>query len=352
MKKWLAILLAATLLLAGCGEKETTQESKTSEETAVSETSTKEETETESKDTQTPSDKTFKIGILQHAEHPALDDARTGFEEQLKALGVNAEITVKNALGDIPNAGLIAQKFVSDDVDLIYAIATPSAQQAQKATETIPIIFSAVTDAVESNLVESNEAPGKNITGTSDMAPMETQLKSLIEIKPDVKTVGIIFNTSEENSSIQVAQAEEYAEAMGLTIRSLGITSTNDIPQALDSIAPKVDALYTITDNMVANSIAVVSQKALEYKLVTIAAEDSHVKGGILFCDGISYAELGMQAAEMAKQVLVDGKSPGEIPVETAKNTNKVYNEETLKALGLDANKEPFANAKPVEVSN
>lgn len=139
--------------------------------------------------------------------------------------------------------------------------------------------------------------------------------------------------------------AKELAPSIGLEIVEVGISNINDIPQAVDLIVKKVDALYTITDNMVASAINVVSEKAISNKMITVGGEDSHVAGGILITDGISYYELGKQTAKMAKEILVDGKSPADIPSATATNTKKVFNEKTLEALGLDKNNKVFEDA-------
>lgn len=290
--------------------------------------------------------KDITIGISQLAEHPALDEARRGFEDGLKELGIDANIKYQNAQGDIPTSLSIAQKFVRDEVDLIFAIATSAAQSAKQATGDIPIIFSAVTDPVEAELVKSVDSPGGNITGTSDESPMDRQLKLFKDIDSNIKKIGIIFNTGEPNSQVQVRKAKELSANLGLEIVEVGINTINDIPQAVDSIIKKVDAIYTITDNMVASAINVVAEKAIENNIITVAAEESHLAGGILITDGISYYELGKQSAEMAKKILVDGKSPSDIPVETATNTKKVYNEETLKALRLDINNKAFKDAE------
>ncbi len=287
----------------------------------------------------------FTIGISQLAEHPALDDAKRGFEDGLKDLGVHAEILYQNAQGEIPNTLSIAQKFVKDQVDLIFAIATPAAQSAKQATSDIPIIFSAVTDPVLAELIDSMEKPGGNITGTSDASPMDRQLQLFKDLDDTIQKVGILYNTSEPNSDVQVEMAQALASDLGIEIVPVGITNINEIPQAVDSIIKKVDGIYTITDNTVASAINVVAEKALEHKLVTIAAEDSHLLGGILMTDGISYYELGKQSAQMAKEILVDGKSPADVPAATAINTSKVFNEKTFNALGLDIHNKAFEGA-------
>lgn len=287
----------------------------------------------------------FTIGISQLADHPALDDAKKGFEDGLKELGVNAKITYQNAQGEIPNTGTIAQKFIKDKVDLIYAIATPAAQAAKQATSEIPIIFSAVTDPVIAELVDSMESPGGNVTGTSDESPIDRQLQLFKDLDENIKKVGIIYNTGENNSPIQIETAKEIGHTLGIEIIDIGISAINDIPQAVDSLIKKVDAIYTITDNMVASAISIVANKAIENNMITVGAEDSHINGGILITDGLSYYELGKQSARMAKEILIDKKSPKEIPCEKSKNTTKVFNEETLNALGINKDNSAFKNA-------
>lgn len=291
----------------------------------------------------------FTIGITQLADHPALDDARKGFEDGLKELGVNADISYQNAQGEIPNANTIAQKFVKDKVDLIYAIATPSAQSAKQATSEIPIIFSAVTDPVIAELVGSMESPGGNVTGTSDESSIDKQLQLFKDLDENIKKVGIIYNTGENNSPVQIEIAKEIGSTLGIEIVEIGVSTINDIPQAVDSIIKKVDAIYTITDNMVASAINIVSNKATENNLITIGAEESHISGGILMTDGLSYYELGKQSARMAKEILVDKKSPADIPCEKAENTKKVFNEDTLKALNLNKDNKAFKDAIKIE---
>ncbi|NLW39427.1 MAG: ABC transporter substrate-binding protein [Tissierellia bacterium] len=280
----------------------------------------------------------FEIGIIQLAEHPALDDARKGFEDGLKELGINAKIHYQNAQGDIPTTTSIAQKFVKDKMDLIYAIATPAAQAAKQATSHIPILFSAVTDPVKAEIVESWERVGGNVTGTSDKAPTESQLKMFKEIDPTINTIGIIYNTSEANSQVQVEEVKEIAPTLGLEVVTVGINNVNELPQALDSIIQKVDALYAITDNMVAASVELVREKTLENKIITVSAEETQVRGGLLITNGLSYYELGKQTAQMAKEILLDKKDISSMPVGLAEKTITTVNTESLKALGLDEN--------------
>lgn len=293
--------------------------------------------------------KKFKIGISQFAEHPALDDVRKGFEDELKSLGVNADIIYKNSQGDTGVAGVIAQKFVSDKADLIFGIATVSAQAAKQSTDKIPVLFSAVTDPVNSQLVKTMDKVGGNVTGTTDATPMEKQLGLFQKINPKIKKVGIIYNTSESNSEIQVANAKEIGAKLGLEIRAVGVNNINDIPQAVNSMISKVDGFYTITDNIVASAINLISMAANERGMVTVGAEEAHVKGGILLTDGLSYYELGRQTGRMAKEILVDGKKPEDMPVETLANTTKVVNVKTMNNLKLNKELPVFEGAEFIE---
>lgn len=294
------------------------------------------------------SKESFKIGIMQLADHQALVESKKGFEDGLKELGVDAEVEVKSAQGEIAVTNTIASDFVGSKKDLIYAIATPSAQAVKNATSDIPVVFSAVTDAVESKLVDSNEKPGENLTGTLDEAPMEKQIAMFKEINPDTKTIGIIYNTSEENSLVQVKKAKEIANSMDIEVEEIGLNTINDVSQAMDSFLGNIQGLYTITDNMIASSITVITDKANSANIPTIGAEVAHVEGGALVSDSISYYELGKQAAKMAERILVENENPGDISIETAKETKKVLNGKTLEKIGLDKNLKVFENAEVI----
>lgn len=305
-------------------------------------------------------DKKVKIGISQIAVHSALDDVRNAFKDELKSQGVDADFIEENAQGDITNANLIAQKFVQENVDLILAIGTPSAQSAKTATSDIPIIFSAVTDPVKAELVnvkrfdningktndKTVQVDDKNISGTTDATPIKKQLELFKTIDNNIKTVGIVYNTAEINSVIQVEQATAIAKELGIQILAKGITNINEMSQAVDSLVGKVQGIYTITDNLIANAIKTVAEKANEHKIITVGSEKAHVDGGILVTDGISYKELGKQSAKMAKQVL-DGVDISTLKVENATTTKQVINEDTANLLGVDL--ELFKDAEKVK---
>lgn len=343
MKKILAVVLVLALFAVGCGDSGGATEAGTSEATVTESVETTDATEAEA------SGKTYAIGISQLAEHPALDGARQGFIDGLKELGVDVTINYKNAQNDVPTAALIAEGFVADGVDLIYTIATPAAQAAAQVTESIPVLFSAVTDAEEANLVASNEAPGGNITGTSDAADINRQIALFKEIDPEIKTIGILYNTSEVNSEIQVNQVKEVAPEHGIEVIAVGINSVHDISQAMETLVTQIDGLYVPSDNLLASSISIVADILKDNKIPSVSAEASQVEGGTLLTEGISYYELGKQTAQMAKKILVDGVSPAEIPVEFAIVKEMTINKTTAEVIGIDVSQPVFEGAEFIE---
>lgn len=296
----------------------------------------------------------YKIGITQIVDHPALNESRDGFIERLNELGIDAEISLQDAQGDIANAQMIAEKLVSDKSDLILSIATPTSQAVQNATKNsdIPVIFTAVSDPVFSGLVINKENPEANITGVTDEVSQDN-LKEIIEslksLNPDIKSIGIVYSTSESNSQVQVQNVRQVASDMDIEIEAIGIASINDIHQALESVSRKSQALILINDNMIASSMELVSKVALEKGLITISAVSSFVEDGSLMSVGISYKELGRQSADMAYKVLKENIQIAEIPVESSNTFIKKVNLSTLKALGLDENHKAFEGAEIIK---
>jgi putative ABC transport system substrate-binding protein len=284
------------------------------------------------------SNKVLNIGISQLVEHPALDSARKGFVDALASKGFKdgekVKIDFQNAQGDIPTAQTIASNFVSNKKDLILAIATPAAQAAYNSTKEIPILMTAVTDPVKSGLVKSMNKPNTNVTGTSDALPLDKQFELIKKIVPNCKKIGILYNTSEANSELQVKAAKEEAAKMNLEVIATGVTSSNDMPQGLNDLLSKVDVLYTPTDNLVASSMSLISSKCLEKKIPVIGAEKAHVDSGALATEGIDYYKLGFQTGLMAADIL-DGKKPQDMPVQTLKETKLIINEDTAKKLNI-----------------
>lgn len=338
IKKITSIALITAMLLTGCAQG------------TAKTTEPKSEQPNEQK-TEEKAAEAFTIGISQLVEHPALDASVQGFKDEMKNQGVNVEFLEQNAQGDIANAQMIAEKFVKDDVDLIFTIATLSAQAAKQAIKgtDIPMVFTAVTDPVFSQLVPDLNVTDNNITGVVDAAPIKENLELFKELKGDIKTVGIIYNIGESNSEVQVKQTEEIAKGLGIEIETVGITSINDIPQAVNTISENAEGLYIITDNMVASSISLVAELALENQLITVSADGSHVAEGIMVSKGISYYEIGKQSAVIAKQVLVDKKEIADIPVQASDNLEKIVNVKTAEALGFSKDNKAFQGAEFIE---
>ena len=279
------------------------------------------------------------IGVLQYTEHAALDASYEGFiaalEDEGYVDGDNIHIDFKNAQGQNPTAQTIASQLVNSNVDLVFAIATPAAQAAYNATKDIPIVITAVTDPVESGLTKAWDVSGTNVTGTSDLTPVAKQMELIQELLPEAKTVGILYTTSEVNSEIQVALAEEAAAKLGLDIIKVGITSVNEIPNAIASVVDKVDVIYTPTDNLVSSSMPVVWNACLEKKIPVVTGEEGMAKKGGVATEGIDYFQLGYETGLMAAEVL-EGKDPSTMPVKTLENTSLVVNQEHADAIGLN----------------
>lgn len=283
------------------------------------------------------SGETLKVGISQFAPHPALDAATEGFQEAFEEAGLDVEFELENAQGEQQNAVTIAQNFSTSDLDLVLAVATPSAQAAAQAITDKPVLFTAVTDAVEAELVESNEKPGGNVTGTSDAVPedaLQGQFDLIKELVPDAKKVGIVYASGEVNSEVQVKNATEVADGMGIEIVTQTVTTANDIAQATEALGD-VDAIYVPTDNMVVTGVAALVQVAEEKKIPVIAAEAGTVEGGAIATLGIDYKALGKQTGEMAVKILQDGADPAEMPVEFAKTLANTVNPAAAERMGV-----------------
>ncbi len=276
------------------------------------------------------SEKTYKIGIMQIISHPALDNARQGFEDAFKEAGLKVDFDRQDAQGEVSTANVIANKFVSDKVDLIFSIATPTTQAAVNATSTIPVVFSAVTDPKSAGLLK------ENVTGSSDRVDnIGEQLDILKQLNPNAKKIGILFNSSEQNSLTQVEAIKKSAAEKGIEVIEQSVTSPSEITQALGVLLPKVDALYIPTDNLVVSSMPAVVERANAAKKIIIASDEGSVVTGALYTKGIDFYELGKEAGKLAIQILKDGKKPSELEYVTLKPTNLVFNKKSLEAIGL-----------------
>ena len=280
------------------------------------------------------------IGVLQWVTHPALDATLTGLQDELSRQGIDSskiEWLIKNADGQAANADLIAKQFVSDGVDLIYAIATPAAQAAVNATlnTDIPVVFNAVTDAVVAGLVESNELPGGNVTGGSDAAPLALQLRLIKYFLRSVQKIGMFYNLGELNGKIQVEQVQALSSEFGLEVVSIGVTNNDEISSAMTQLVSEVDAIYNITDNLIVTATSIIVDKANSAKIPVFAAENGGMSLGLLAVDGLSYEKLGIQAASIVSDILFNQKNPSEITVSGAKDTTLEINVKVAELLGI-----------------
>ena len=280
-------------------------------------------------------DEAFSIGIIQLVEHPALDAAREGFIVALESEGIAVTYDHQNAQADAATLSTIAQRFVNNDVDLILAIATGSAQAAASETSDIPIVGTAITDYEVARLVDRNDAPGGNVTGASDMMPVERQIDLIPAFVPDARTIGILYSSNEPNAVLQAELAIAAVQALGLTAEVGTVTTVGDVQQVTASIANRVDAIYIPTDNTYASAMPLVSQISLESGVPVFAADEDMVLGGGVATLGISYFDLGYQSGMMAAQILRGEATPATMPIQWADGFSYVVNGDMADALGI-----------------
>ncbi|HEM5271861.1 TPA: ABC transporter substrate-binding protein [Streptococcus suis] len=282
-----------------------------------------------------------KVGVLQYMEHESLTAAREGFVAELEANGYKEGeklvLDYQNAQGDQANLQTISEKLI-DGNDLVLAIATPSAQSLATVSTETPIVFTAVTDPLSADLVESIEKPGGLLTGTSDQAPIDKQVELLGQAVPDAKTVGILYTTSERNSEVQVEQAKELLEKAGYKVVVKGITSSNEVQDATTSLMKDVDALFIPTDNTVASTMTMIGELSVEHKVPVIGGSTDMVDEGGLLTYGTNYVALGRQTAKMAIKI-IEGANVSETAVEYPETVSLHVNEEMAQKLGIDTSK-------------
>ncbi len=285
-------------------------------------------------------DEDITIGIIQYVEHVALDSSREGFIDALEDNGYvdgeNITIDVQNAQADQSNLSTISDRFVGNNVDLVLAIATPAAQSIAGKTTEIPILGTAITDYEAAKLVKSNEAPGGNVSGTTDMNPIKEQIELLVELVPDAKTVGVIYTSSEDNSIVQAAIAKEVIEGLGLTYTEATVTNSNEVQQAAQSIVQECDAIYLPTDNIMASSMPIIYGVTVESKTPVICGESGMVESGGLATLGINYYDLGYKTGLMAVKVLEGEAEPATMPIESADEFDFAINGGVAAEIGLE----------------
>lgn len=283
----------------------------------------------------------IKVGVLQYMEHESLTAAREGFVAELEANGYKEGeklvLDYQNAQGDQANLQTISEQLI-DGNDIVLAIATPSAQSLATVSTETPIVFTAVTDPLSADLVESIEKPGGLLTGTSDQAPIDKQVELLGQAVPDAKTVGILYTTSERNSEVQVEQAKKLLEKADYKVVVKGITSTNEVQDATTSLMKDVDALFIPTDNTVASTMTMIGELSVEHKVPVIGGSTDMVDEGGLLTYGTNYEALGRQTAKMAIKI-IEGANVSETAVEYPETVSLHVNEEMAQKLGIDTSK-------------
>ena len=299
----------------------------------------------------------YKVGIVQFATHPSLDNCYQGFVEGLAESGLvegeNLTIDFQNAQNDTANSDMIAKNMVSSKVDLICGIATPSAMSAYSAAKDteIPVVFTAVSDAVSAGIVKSNEKPGNNCTGSSDILPLDQQVKMIRAFLPEAKKIGVLYTTSEPNSVSQLERLKPLAEAEGFEVVEVGITNASEVAAGAATLISKgVDCINNFTDNNVVDNLSMVLQAANEAKIPVFGSEVEQVKNGCLASQSIDYVELGKETGKMAAQILKGEAKASEMPVFLVEECKPVYNKEVCDALGLSLPEE-YADAEAVEAA-
>ncbi len=335
MKKKLLGLLLTTMMcttLFACGTEEVSDTASTSDQA---------------------SNEMYTIGINQFGDFGSLDNCRTGLLEGLSQEGFvegeNLTVLYENAQTDTGTAGLISDGFVSQNVDMICAIATPSAGSSFTATmdTDIPVIYTAVTDPISSGFANEDGSPAGNITGTNDKLPVEEQLKMIREILPEAKTIGIIYTTSESNSESAIAEYEALVGEYGFTLETIGINTSADIPLAVDNLVTKVDCINNLTDNTVVQSLAIVLEKANAANIPVFGSEEEQVKAGCVASVGIDYVQLGIQTGKMAAEILRGEASASEMNFEKVSDFGLYINDAAASNLNI-AIDEDYANTAVV----
>ena len=293
------------------------------------------------------------VGIVQLVEHAALDAANKGFVEGLASKGYkegqNISYDRQNAQADQSNLQNIAHRFVNNKVNLICAIATPAAQTVANVTSDIPIVATAVTDYKAAKLVKDNAKPGTNVTGTTDMNPVEQQLDLLLKLVPNAKSVGTIYCSSEVNSQLQIEILKKAAAAKGVTVKEATVSNVNDIQQAARSLVGKVQAIYVPTDNVLASAMPTLISVTEEAKLPVICGEGGMVKAGGLATLGVDYYKLGFQAGEMAADILSGKSKPADMAIQAQKEFKAMVNLKEAEKIGLKVPEDVLKGAELVK---
>ena len=296
-------------------------------------------------------DKTLKIGVIQYVSHPSLDNCYQGIKEALDASGLNFEIDyqIGSSASADSDCASFAKNMVASEVDMIFAIATPAAKAAYSATDDtdIPVIFCAVNDPVAAKLVQTADEPGDKCTGTSDVLDLEAQVNMIKAMQPDVKKIGILYTSSEDNSIANLARFKEICDAKGIEVVPSAVQNASDIPSAADELASKVDCINNFTDNNVVNNLSVVLSAADKYKIPVYGSEEEQVKNGCLASVSIDYVALGKVTGQMGVDV-IGGEDITKMAVKTITDATPIVNTDVLETLGMTLPAD-YTNAQTVK---
>ena len=296
-----------------------------------------------------------KIGVLQLLSHPALDAIYKGLQDELKnegyEVGKNLEIDLQNAQGDQSNLASMSEKLVSGGNNILVGITTPATLALANNTKETPIIMGGITYPVEAGLIASESKPGNNITGVSDRTPIKQQLEIMKQVLPNMKKVGILYTSSEDNAVKQAEEAEKYAKELGLEVKVSTIANTNDIQQVTESLASQVDAIFVPIDNTIASAMATVTQVTDAVKVPVFPSADTMVADGGVLGVGVDQYQIGVETAKVVVKVL-KGANPADTPI-TLANKGVVYvNEEKAKKLGITIPESILKDAQKVTPTN
>ncbi|MGE4293657.1 MAG: ABC transporter substrate-binding protein [Desulfovibrio sp.] len=333
MKRILSPLFAACLalfLLAGCGSdaaKEQDSETKTPEQPQTSE---------QVQAAPDPAEKApYKISISQIVEHPSLDAMRQGFKDRFAEKGVPAIFTDHIAQGDMATNSQIGKQIKGEEPDLVLAITTPSAQAVVQAIDDRPIVFTGVTDPVSAKIVASLKQPGANVTGMTDMSPMDKHVELIRAFLPEIKKLGVIYNAGETNSVVLVEVLKSQCAPLGIEVVEATIDNSSGVYQAAKSLVGRCEAVYVPVDNTVVSALESAIKVCEESKLPLFTGDTDSVARGSIAALAVDYYKMGVQTADMAIRILVDGANPAETPVEYIRDLSLHVNKKAAAAMGV-----------------
>ena len=296
----------------------------------------------------------LNISVSQFVEHPALDAVLKGFQDEIESAGLEVDYAVHNAQANTAITGQIAQQIAGENPDLVLAIATPSAQAcAQVTTKTphmarTPLLFSAVTDPLGSGLVNDMDQPGKNITGTSDMTPIDKHMAMIQTIHPDIQTLGLIYNSGEANSKTLAKLVRQECAKLGIKVQEATAARSSEVYQAAKSLVGRSQAVYVPTDNTIVSALESVAKVCTDNNLPLYAADVDSVPRGAVAALGFDYYEHGRQTGNMAVRILKHGQDPGQMPVEMQKDLKLHINLQAARAIGVDIPEDMIQSAEKI----